>query len=264
MRRNQALAKLRAGQVALGPCVVYASPDLAEAAAHLGFDWVWLDWQHGEWTESTLNNALARFLSADAAPIVRVKGLDPGTINHVLDMGAMGVMVPMVQNAEQARLVAQAVYYPPLGQRSTGGPRLSLISGAGVDDYRAHANEEMMLVVQIETEEAVANVDEIMQVPGVDVALVGPVDLMLDVQAHGHDEAHCERLIQQVAEASKRTGTAAGAYCATEGTAQQRVGQGFNLIGYGHPHAILIRALQEIFDRSRNWGSGGGDSAPTG
>ena len=99
MRRNQALVRQRAGQTTFGPALVYDSADLAEQIAHLGFDWVWLDWQHGQFTEPTLNQALARFLMVDSAPIVRVKGNEPGTINRVLDMGAMGVIVPMVQNA---------------------------------------------------------------------------------------------------------------------------------------------------------------------
>jgi len=253
MRTNPALAKLRAGKVAVGPIVVYASPDLAEQIAHMGFDWVWLDWQHGEWTETTLNSALARFLGADTAPIVRVKGLDPGAINHVLDMGAMGVIVPMVQNAAQARVAAQAVYYPPLGQRSGGGTRLGLLSGKDAGDYLAHANEEMVLVVQVETEEAVSNCEEIMRVPGVNAVLIGPGDLMIDVKAHGHDESHHEKLVQEVAQAAKRTGVAAGYFCTSKEEARRRVAEGFRLISYGHAQHLIVSSLQEIRTYSLNW-----------
>ena len=100
MRHNPALAKLRSGKPCFGPILVYSCPDAAEQVGHLGFDWVWLDWQHGQFTEPTLHNALARFQAVDTAPIVRVKGNEPGTINRVLDMGAMGIVVPMIQNAE--------------------------------------------------------------------------------------------------------------------------------------------------------------------
>lgn len=253
MRKNVALAKLRAGKVAVGPLVVYASPDLAETVGHIGFDWVWLDWQHGEWTESTLNSALARFLATATAPVVRVKGLEYGAINHVLDMGAMGVMVPMVQNAQEARLAVQAACYPPLGRRSGGGPRLPLISGTDSADYFAHANEEMMVVVQVETEEAVANVEEIAHVEGVDAVLVGPGDLMMDAKARGHDEACHERLVQRVASAAEAAGVAAGYFCTDHDEAERRVAQGFRLICHGITPRIVLDGLTQIYERTRCW-----------
>jgi len=253
VRKNLALAKLRAGKVAVGLHVGYASPDLAEQAAHVGFDWVWLDAQHGEWTEVPLNNALARFLAVESTPIVRVRSQDPGLINRTLDMGAMGVMVPMVQNAEQARAAAQAVFYPPLGRRSAGGARLNLIAGSDKLHYYANANEEMLLVVQVETEEAVANVAEIMAVPGVAAVLIGPRDLSLDVEARGHDQAHHERLVEQVVAASRETGTAAGYLCAGRETAQRRIAQGFRFIALGTVTQIIADGMQELFAHSRDW-----------
>jgi 4-hydroxy-2-oxoheptanedioate aldolase len=253
VRKNLALAKLRAGKVTVGLHVGYASPDLAEQAAHTGFDWVWLDAQHGEWTEVPLNNALARFLAVESIPIVRVRSQDVGLVNRALDMGAMGVMVPMVQNAEQARATAQAVFYPPLGRRSAGGPRLNLIAGSDKLDYYANANEEMMLVLQVETEEAVANVAEIMAVPGVAAVLIGPRDLSLDVEAHGHDQAHHERLVEQVVAASKETGTAAGCLCTGQQMAERRVAQGFRFVSLGTVTQIVADRMQEMFAYSREW-----------
>lgn len=253
MRKNNALAKLRAGRVIAGPAITYGSPDVAEQVAHLGFDWVWLDWQHGQFTESTLNDALGRFLAVQSTPIVRVKGHEPGTINRVLDMGAMGVIVPMVQNAEQAQAAVQAAYYTPKGMRSGGGMRLGLIGESGTPEYYAHANDEIMLVVMVETEEAVAGVESIMQVPGVDVVLIGPGDLMLDVKAHGHDEAHHERLVGQVAEASKRSGTAAGYVCTTREMAQRRIAQGFRFINYASDHLVVMTGMRELVSHTREW-----------
>jgi 4-hydroxy-2-oxoheptanedioate aldolase len=253
MRKNQALAKQRAGKVTVGPAISYGSPDVAEQVAQLGFDWVWLDWQHGQFTEPTLNDALARFLAVESAPLVRVKSHEPGTINRVLDMGAMGVIVPMVQNAEQARAVVQATYYTPLGLRSGGGVRLALIGESGTPEYFAHANDEIMLVVMVETEEAIANVTSIMQVPGIDVVLIGPGDLMLDVRARGHDEAHHERLVLQVVEAAKETGTVAGYVCGTDEMARRRIDQGFRFINYSSDHAVLMAGMRELRAQSRDW-----------
>jgi len=245
MRRNQALGRQRAGQITFGPSLVYDSADLVEQVAHLGFDWVWLDWQHGQFTEHTLNQALARFLAVESAPIVRVKGNEPGTINRVLDMGAMGVIVPMVQNA----------FYPPKGRRSAGGVRLELIGGS-FEAYTGSANDEIMLVVMVETEAAIAEVREIMQVPGVDVVLIGPFDLMTDVKANGHDAAHHERLVEEVAAASKATGTAAGYVCASAEIAERRLAQGFRFINYGLDHFVLLGGMGAIRDQARVWTSG--------
>jgi 4-hydroxy-2-oxoheptanedioate aldolase len=255
MRRNQALVKQRAGKTTIGPALAYDSADLAEQVAHLGFDWVWLDWQHGQFTEHTLNNALARFLTLDSAPIVRVKGNEPGTINRVLDMGAMGVMVPMIQDAEQAAAAVRSTFYPPKGRRSAGGVRLELIGGS-FEEYAARANEEIMLVVMVETEEAVANVREIMRVPGVDVVLIGPFDLLTDVRAKGHDETHHERLVLEIAAASKETGTPAGYVCATREMAELRLAQGFRFINYGLDHFVLLDGMRAIRELARQWTEG--------
>lgn len=253
VKKNLALAKQRAGQVTAGPLLVVGSPDVAETVAHMGFDWLFLDWQHGEWTESTLNNALGRFLAVDCAPLVRVKGLETSTINRVLDMGAMGVIVPMIETAEQARVAASVVRYPPLGARSGGGNRLSLIDSAGAAAYFDHANDEMMLVVMVESEAAIANVGEIMRVPGVDVVLIGPGDLMLDVKARGHDEARHERLVVRVAEAAAETGSVAGYVCSTPDVARRRIEQGFRFICYQSDLGTMMGGLRQARDESHRW-----------
>ena len=253
MRRNLALANQRSGGVTSGPTVVYDSPDLVEQIAHLGFDWVWVDWQHGQFSEQTLNNSLARFLGTTTAPLVRVKSHEPGTINRVLDMGAMEVIVPMVQSAAQARAVVECVYYPPLGHRSAGGVRLGLLGESGMAEYLARANDEILLAVMVETEEAIANIDSILEVPEVDVVIVGPGDLRLDVTAHGHDEAHHERLVLQVAEAARRTGTVAGYVCQAKDMAERRIAQGFRFISYMSDNMALMAGMREMLSVTRRW-----------
>ncbi len=253
MRTNQALAKLRAGGILSGPLMVYDSPDLVGQVAHLGFDWVWLDWQHGQFTETTLNAALGQLLGAERVPLVRVRGHEPGVINRVLDMGALGVVVPMVQSAEEARAVVQAAYYPPQGQRSGGGVRLALLGDGDSADYFAHANDEIMVIVMVETEAAIAGVSEIMQVPGVDVVFIGPGDLMLDVRANGHDAAHHEQLVRQVAAASEQTGTVAGYACGSRDEAELRIAQGFRFLSYGSDNQVVQAGFRQLRDESTDW-----------
>jgi 4-hydroxy-2-oxoheptanedioate aldolase len=252
VRKNQALAKLKAGGTIFGPTVAYASPDLAERVGHLGFDYVWLDWQHGENTEATLNNAIARFLACDAMALPRVKWNEPGTINRVLDMGAMGVIVPLVETREEAEAAVRAAYYPPKGRRSAGGLRLGLIADSD-EEYWYNANSEIMLVVMVESEAAVGRVREIMKVPGVDVVLIGPGDLMIDVRSRGHGPERHEALVLEVAKASKETGVAAGYVCASAEVAEKRVAQGFRFINYGLDHAIVLDGMRAIRALAERW-----------
>ena len=254
MQKNRALAKIRAGGVTAGPAMGIDSPDLAEQVAHVGFDFVSFDWQHGQWTELSLNNALARFLHTDTAPIVRVKGHEPGTINRVLDMGAMGVIIPMVETAEQAAAMASPARFPPDGTRSGGGMRLNLIGGGTAQDYFAAANAEVMVIVMVESEEAIANVESIMEADGVDVVLIGPGDLMINVRAHGHDEAHHEALVQQVAAAGKRTGTAAGYVCQSYEQAQQRVAEGFRFLWFGNDSVFVMDGMKNLLEETASLG----------
>ena len=150
----------------------------------------------------------------------------------------------MIQNAEEARAAVEAAYYPPIGRRSAGGVRLGLYDESE-PAYWAHANDEIMLIVMVETEEAIGNVRDIMQVPGIDVVLIGPGDLMIDVKTRGHGEDYHERLVQDVAKASAATGTAAGYVCLSKESVKQRVAEGFQFINYGFDHMMLMQVMKE-------------------
>lgn len=252
VRRNHALAKLRAGGTIFGPTVAYASPDLAERVAHLGFDYVWLDWQHGENTEATLNNAIARYLATDCMALPRVKWNEPGTINRILDMGAMGVIVPLIETSEEAAAAVKAAFYPPKGRRSAGGLRLGLLADSD-EDFWFNANDQVMLVVMVESEAAVGRVREIMKVPGVDVVLIGPGDLMIDVKTRGHGPERHEALVLEVLKASQETGVAAGYVCPSAEIAEKRVAQGFRFINYGLDHAIVLDGMRKIHAATQGW-----------
>jgi len=164
------------------------------------------------------------------------------------------VIVPMVQNAEQAAAAVEATFYPPKGRRSAGGVRLGLIGGS-FDQYCAKANDQIMLVVMVETEEAIANVREIMAVPGVDVVLIGPGDLMIDVKARRHDEARHEQLALEVAAAAKATGTAAGYVCTSVESVERRIAQGFRFINYGLDHFGVLEGFGTIRAHAERWSS---------
>lgn len=116
-----------------------------------------------------------------------------------------------------------------------------------------HANEEIFLAVMVESEAAVAQVREMMAIPGVDAIFIGPGDLMFDVQKNGHDAAHHEKLLQQVADASKATGVAAGLPVDNKEMAEKRIAQGFRLISHGGDYSALMAGLGQALEDSRGW-----------
>lgn len=255
VRRNAALAKLRAGGAVFGPALIYGSVDLAEQVALLGFDFVWLDWQHGENDEATLRNQVARFRGLDTIPLPRVQWNEPGTIGRTLDTGAMGVIVPMIETPEEAAAAVQATFYPPKGRRSGGGVRLGLLA-ASEDEYLRRGSDEIMLVVMVESEAAIGRIDAIMKVPGVDVVLIGPGDLMLDLESRGKGAAEHERLCLEVARAARAHGVAAGYVCGSAEIARRRLEQGFRFINWGLDHHCVVEGLGRVLATCRSWTAG--------
>ena len=128
MKRNTALRRLRQGETLCGFNVTIGSSEIAAYAAHMAFDWVMIDWQHGTWTEDRLLGALPVFADTAPVPVVRVRGHNGYEIGRMLDAGAMGVIVPMVNTPEEAERMCRAARYTPLGDRSAGGVLLPLLA----------------------------------------------------------------------------------------------------------------------------------------
>jgi 4-hydroxy-2-oxoheptanedioate aldolase len=159
----------------LGLAVMYPSPGVVERIGP-DWDWIWLDGQHGQLGYSELLNLVRACNLIDRPALVRVAGHEAGSISLALDMGAAGVIVPCVDTPAQAATVVKAAKFPPLGNRSYGGRRPIDLAGRGYSDS---ANEDTLLVVQIESPGAVENADEIAAIAGVDALFLGPDDLML-------------------------------------------------------------------------------------
>jgi len=166
---------LKSGVPQIGLCIMYSSPGVVERIG-ADWDWLWLDGQHGEADRKEML-ALVRACELIQRPaFVRVPMHEPGPIGVALDMDAAGVIVPCVDNPEQARTIVHAAKFPPLGGRSYGGRRVIDRRGRLYSDT---ANVDTMLVLQIETPEGIANADAIAAMPGVDALFLGPDDIML-------------------------------------------------------------------------------------
>jgi 4-hydroxy-2-oxoheptanedioate aldolase len=171
---NKIREALKQGRPSFGGWSTLADSISAELMGGAGFDWVIVDTQHGSVTNADLIRVIQALALSDTPAVVRVPWTDAATIMRVLDVGAKGVIVPMVNTPEEAALAASALRYPPDGVRSMGPTRGTFASTEA-------ANEDVVLLVMIETAEALDRVDEIAAVPGVDGLFVGPVDLGLSM-----------------------------------------------------------------------------------
>ncbi len=230
MRKNAALAKWRAGQQTIGGWLSLANTHSAEMMANAGFDWLCIDMQHGLIDYGDLRHMLPAVSTTETTPLVRVPGHDPALIMKVLDVGAMGVIVPLVNNRREAEAVVSACRYPPQGTRSFGPIRAAMYGGQG---YVQEANDEIACIVMIETKDGLANLEEIVTTPGLGGVYVGPADLSyaLGLPPIGDNETpvHVETVAHILATCKKHK-VPAGIHTGGLAYTQKRLEAGFDFV----------------------------------
>jgi 4-hydroxy-2-oxoheptanedioate aldolase len=222
---NTMKQKLLAGGPALGIVLGTGSPTAAGIAARCGFDFVLVDNQHGDWDDGTTFAAFRTISLGNSVPVARVRQNDFYAIGRLLDRGALGIVVPMVNSVEEARAAAFAMRYPPRGGRSFA---LSLAVHYGLD-YDTWADDEVYLGVQIETAQAAEHAEEIMAVEGVDGCWIGPMDLARSLGVAVGSAAH-QGAILRVLAACHKTGKIPGIYTPNATVARARIEQGFRFV----------------------------------
>jgi 4-hydroxy-2-oxoheptanedioate aldolase len=236
LKKNLVLEKLRAGKPSFGYWVTSGSPIIAEAAAHLGYDFLLLDRQHGHWGFDATVQAMQAIGPTDTMPVARVLRNDPALINQVLDIGALGVIVPLVNSADEAQRAVEAANYPPAGIRSAGGSRLLLYGS----DYMQTANDETFVAVMLETRQAVDRAEEILSVPGVDVGFIGPSDLAFSLGVTAFASEEHEAALQKVLQAANNAGKPVGMPLQTPELCLERAAQGFRFLTCGSDMSSLL------------------------
>lgn len=230
-----------------GTWVAIPHPAVAELAAEQGFDCVFLDAEHTPAGVETVEG-LVRAVDAggDAASIVRVPWNDPVRIKRVLDTGPTGVMVPMIESREEAAAFVEATSYPPDGIRGMAATRASGYV-TGFEEYVERANEEIVTIAQIETEEGVENVADIAGVEGLDALFVGPADLGASVGADPGEPAF-ETAVERVVEGAHDAGTAVGTLATSTEAIDGWVDRGVDFMAVGYDLAYLAAGAE----RARN------------
>jgi 4-hydroxy-2-oxoheptanedioate aldolase len=222
-RINRAKWKMVGGRPAIGTLAVLGTPLTAGILARAGYDFVLVDTQHGFWEMDQVAYAFRNIHLGDAVPVARVQKNDFYAIGALLDRGALGIVVPMVNTVEEAEAAAFAARCPPRGGRSAAGD----VDGFLGSNYWEWIDDELFLAIQIETTEGLENVNEIMAVDGVDGCWIGPTDLARSMGVQLGDDAH-EEAIRQVLEACLRNNKVPGIWAGED--AEARLEQGFRFV----------------------------------
>jgi 4-hydroxy-2-oxoheptanedioate aldolase len=240
---NTTKQKLRDGRPAFGYGLGLGSTLAAELLAHSGIDFLLLDTQHGPWGHDGAIAALCAMAGGSATPMARVVKNEYFLIGRLLDQGALGIIVPMVDTPELARAAADACRFPPRGSRSWGLGRANVYGS----DYFDWIDEQVFVCVQIESIQAVERAEAIMATPGIDGCWAGPADLALsmglDPRKASEDERH-ERALERILAACRNTGKAPGLACPTPQDAKRRADQGWQFLTAGSDTGFMLGAAR--------------------
>ncbi|WP_227369079.1 HpcH/HpaI aldolase family protein [Halomonas sp. M20] len=244
---NPLKRRLEEGSCIYGMLNSVATPWLVEMLGYAGYDFVVLDMEHLSVNPETVEHMIRAAECAGITPLVRVPGVDAGAIQRALDAGAMGVVVPRVESAAQAREVVAAARFQPLGRRGITGGRTTGFGQLPLGDYLNRANDEILVVVMIESQRGVDNIGAIVEVPGVDWVLEGAMDLAHSLGVGpdtGHDSVR--QALDHVAESCRRAGREFCAIPRAEGQHRRWRERGVTSFLVGEDRGILFRRLCEL------------------
>ncbi|MFC1716023.1 HpcH/HpaI aldolase/citrate lyase family protein [Candidatus Poribacteria bacterium] len=242
---NPVTDKLRSGQPSVGSWLSLCSPVSAENMAKVGWDWLVVDAEHSPVGFDTMVNCFRAIQLGGAAPMARVPWNDTIWIQRTLDAGAFGLVVPMVNTVEDAKKVVSNMKYATKGIRSSGGSRVASYLDSS---YGSWTDENLAIIVMIETVQAVENAEAILSVEGVVGCFIGPSDLALSMEAKatGPGTEH-EAAMLEVLKVAKKVDKAAGKHCGSAEEVSMRIAQGFQFLALSSDAGLMTKAAGEEF-----------------
>lgn len=258
MKTNPVKQKLRSGQPTFGTWLSLGDLYATRVMARLGFDWLTLDLEHSaiDWSQAAM--IFAAVADAGGVPLARVPRGSHDLIKRVLDAGAWGIVVPMVDTVEQAREAIAAAKYPPQGNRSVGGGMHAMNFAATPSEYYARANDEILVVLQTESPQGVENAPQIYALPGCDAIFVGPNDLRAQMRNLGGEptDAQFEAMLQRIIAVGKQTNCPTGMHVFDVASAQRRAREGMQFIAVGSELSLMTAQATAVLRELRGGGSG--------
>lgn len=249
-------SKLEAGELAVGSHVAFDSPFLTEMIAGAGFDFIWIDAEHGALDRRDIQTHLLACRAAGAAGLVRVPSKDPDGIKGVLDMGADGVIIPMVNTVEEARAAAAATHYPPDGIRGMGLRRACNYGMWDKDEYLCNMERHVWTAVQIEHVDALAQLEQIAAVPGINAFVIGPNDFSMSLRTHGRevrpDMPEAQRYFDRISEILLESGKPFGVSgVCTEAFVEQWVRRGASFLSVNFDFHYVVNGARTTLQQVR-------------
>lgn len=254
MRVNQTRERLSNGETAFGCGLqVYRSAEIPRTFAAAGFDYVFIDMEHGAFNLETVQDMIRSSLDAGITPIVRVAELLYSLVARLLDAGAQGIILPRV---EDPKILAEALSwlrFPPVGKRGYGvNPTMIAYEAQSFKQIMDHQNRTTLGVVQFESLAAVENADALLSTPGLDVIMVGPADLSINLGIPGEfDNPLLVSTIDRVIEKCKKHGVVPGIQVRTVAQARFWAARGMRFVGAGAEHGLLLEKAREAVSALR-------------
>jgi 4-hydroxy-2-oxoheptanedioate aldolase len=251
MRKNTLKEIWARGEAVINGWCSIPSSFSAEIMAHQGFDSITIDMQHGLVDYQVAVTMLQAISTTSVIPLTRVPWNDPAILMKSLDAGSYGVICPMINTPEEAEKLVAACKYPPRGFRSFGPIRAKYYGGGGTHgggDYHEFADEETLVIPQIETREAIENLDDILQVPGISAIYIGPSDLSMALgkdPRKGQSDPEVVEARQLILETAKRYGIPAGIHTNSTQVATDMIKQGFQLTSLQSDDRFLMSKAKE-------------------
>jgi len=250
---NTFKAALKAGRTQIGLWLALASPYVAEVCAGTGYDWLLIDAEHGPNDIPLLAAQLQAVAASASHPVVRVPVGEAWIIKQVLDIGAQTLLIPMVETAEQARALVRATRYAPDGMRGVGAALARASAYNRIPDYLQTANEQVCLLLQVESRAGLAAIEEIAAVDGVDGIFIGPADLAADMGFLGNPgAAEVQARVREGLQRIIDTGRAAGILTADQDLAKSYVDMGASFVAIGSDVGLLAGSTTRLLAQFRS------------
>lgn len=249
MKTNHVRAKLKRGEPSIGTWLTLPDPIATRMMARVGFDWLTVELEHSPTSFETAAINFSIIAASGPAPFARVPWNTGENIKRVLDTGAWGIVVPMVNSVAEAEAAVAAARYAPQGRRTIGGQLHAINFECDPATYYAKANDEILVVLMAEHVDAIEKADEIFGRPGVDVVFIGPNDLhhsMGQPPAFESDHPEFTQALAHILKVCKKHGIAAGIHVVDEAAARRRIAEGFQFIAIGSEAGMMLSRAQEM------------------